>query len=155
MSFANSNDFLNGRKPAVFPAGAELVAVRATIALTIADLALNNAGAVLPLPAGCVPVDVIVDADDLDTGAAAMVLQVGVLNAAATDLSTDAADGGAHWGATVASNAAFTQRIAHNGKALVNVQPTRADRLVGVKVATAPTAAQAGTLGVTLIYRAA
>ena len=72
-----------------------------------------------------------------------------------TAFGADAADGGAHWGATVASNAAFTQRIAHNGKALMNVQPTRADRLVGVKVATAPTAAQAGTLGVTLIYRAA
>jgi hypothetical protein len=37
---------------------------------------------------------------------------------------------------------------------LVSVTPTSTDRKIGLKVATAPTAAQAGTVGVTLFYRA-
>ncbi|CDN87323.1 hypothetical protein BN948_01743 [Hydrogenophaga intermedia] len=153
--FANSNDYLTGRKPVIFPAGSDLVAVRFALQLPLADLALNDCGAIGILPAGCVPVDVLVDADDLDTGAAALVLQVGVLNAAEDNLSTDADDGGAHWGATAAANAAFQQRLAPNGKAMVNVKPKNVDRKIGLKVATAPTAAQAGEVGVTLIYRAA
>jgi hypothetical protein len=97
-----------------------------------------------------------VDATDLDSGAtAAMVLQVGICNAAETDLSVDAADGGANWGSTTAANTAFHQRLTINGQVLANVQKTEADRKVGIKVATAPTTAVAGTVGVTLFYRAA
>lgn len=154
MPFANSNDFTTGRKPAVTPSATDLIAVRATIDLLTSDLVLNDTGAVLVLPPGCVPVDVIVDMDDLDTGAAALVFQVGIVNAAQTDLSVAAADGGANWGATAASNTASTQRIVFNGKALVSVQPAQVERLVGLKVATAPTAAAAGQVGVTMLYRA-
>jgi hypothetical protein len=155
MPFANKNDYITGRKPAPTPAGGEILAVRFAIDLLTTDLVLNDIGEVGLLPAGCVPVDVLVDADDLDSGAAAMVLQVGILNAGETDLSTAAADGGAHWGATTAANTAFTQRMAFNGKALVNVVPAQVDRKIGLKVATAPTAAVAGQVGVTVLYRAA
>lgn len=153
MSFTKSNDYLTGRKPMPYPAGGEVLSVRATIALATGDLALNTTGAVMWLPAGCVPVDVHVDGTDMDTSTAAMVLQVGICNAGVTDLSTDAADGGANWGATTAVNAAFHQRLTPNGIAMVSVQATNSDRKVGVKVATAPTTAAAGTLGVTLFYR--
>lgn len=153
MAFTNSNDYLTGRKPMLYPAGCEVLSVRGTIALATGDLAINTTGAVLLLPAGCVPVEVHVDGTDMDTGAAAMVLQVGICNAGVTDLSTDAADGGAHWGVTTAVNTAFHQRLTPNGIAMVSVQATNADRKVGVKVATAPTTAAAGTLGVTLFYR--
>jgi hypothetical protein len=155
MPFANKNDYITGRKPAPTPAGGEILAVRFAIDLLTTDLVLNDIGEVGLLPAGCVPVDVLVDADDLDSGAAAMVLQVGILNAGETDLSTAAADGGAHWGSTTAANTAFTQRMAFNGKALVNVVPAQVDRKIGLKVATAPTAAVAGQVGVTVLYRAA
>ena len=153
MSFTKSNDYLTGRKPMPYPAGGDVLSVRATIAMATGDLALNTTGAVMWLPAGCVPVDVHVDGTDMDTSTAAMVLQVGICNAGVTDLSTDAADGGANWGSTTAVNAAFHQRLTPNGIAMVSVQATNSDRKVGVKVATAPTTAAAGTLGVTLFYR--
>lgn len=154
MPFTNSNDFTTGRRPAVTPSATDLLAVRGTIDLTTGNLALNTTGAVAVLPPGCVPVDVIVDMDDLDSGAAALVFQVGIVNPLQTDLSVLAADGGANWGSTVAANAAGVQRIVFNGKAIVNVQPSQAERFVGLKVATAPTAPVAGQVGVTLLYRA-
>jgi hypothetical protein len=155
MPFTKTNDYLGGRMPMPFPAGGEVLAVRATVDVAVGDLVQGDTGAIMLLPAGCVPVDVHVDATDLDTSTAAMVLQVGICNAAVTDLSTAADDGGAHWGVTTAANAAFHQRLTFNGQALVSVKPKQVDRKVGVKVATAPTTAQAGTIGVTLFYRAA
>lgn len=154
MPFSNSNDYTTGRKPAPFPSGTDLLAVRFTLDVKTTDLAINTAGAIGILPAGCVPVDVHVDGTDLDTGAAAMVLQVGILNAAGTDLSSAAADGGGFWGSTVAANTAFHQRIVPNLNAIPGVQMTQADRFIGIKVATAPTTPQAGTIGATLFYRA-
>jgi hypothetical protein len=154
MSFANTNDYLTGRKPAPFPAGGEVVAVRYTLALGTADLDLNDAGSVGFLPAGCVPVDVHVDGTDMDTGAAALVFQVGIANATDDNISTAAADGGAHWGVTTAANAAFHQRLTFNGQAMVSVQAAQVDRKIGLKVATAPTTPASGTVGVTVFYRA-
>jgi hypothetical protein len=55
MAFTNSNDYLTGRKPVVYPAGAEVVAVRFPIDLVAADLDANDVGSVAILPAGCVP----------------------------------------------------------------------------------------------------
>lgn len=155
MAFSNSNDWIRGRIPVLTPAGCELVAQRYTLDLTTGDLALNNAGQVGFLPAGMVPVDVHIDASDLDSSTAALVLQVGILNSGATDLSTAAADGGAHWGATVAANTAFHQRIVPNLRAMASVTASPVDRPLGIKVATAPTTAVAGSIGVTLFYRAA
>ena len=155
MAFVGTNDFLTGRVPVRTPTGAEVCSQRFTIAVTTGDLALNNTGLVGFLPAGCVPVDVHVDATDLDTGAAAMVLQVGISNAGVTDLSTAAADGGGNWGVTVASNAVFHQRIVPTLKNMVDVAKSDVTRRLAIKVATAPTTPAAGTIGVTLFYRAA
>lgn len=156
-TFANAaaaNDFMTGRKALRTPQGAEVVAERFTIALGTADLDASDIGAFAKLPAGCVPVDIIVDGTDMDTSTAAMVLTFGVLaTAAATALSTAAADGGGAWGATTAVNTAFTQRITPTLNNMANVIATQADRLVGCLVTTAPTAAAAGTLGLTLTYR--
>lgn len=151
---AAANDFMTGRKPLRTPQGAEVVAERFTISLAAGDLNANDIGAFAKLPAGCVPVDLIVDGTDMDTSTAAMVLTFGVLtNADATALSTVAADGGGAWGATTAVNAAFTQRITPTGNNMANVTPTQADRLVGCIVTTAPTTIAAGTLGLTMLYR--
>lgn len=155
MPFANSNDYITGRKPVPFPAGLETLAVRFTLDLGTADLQLNDVGQIGVLPAGCIPVDVHVDGTDMDTGAAALVFQVGILNAGETDLSTAAADGGANWGSTTAAATAFHQRLTLNGNAMVTVAKAETDRKLGLKVATAPTTAAAGTVGVTLFYRAA
>lgn len=155
MSFANSNDYITGRKPVPTPSGGELLAVRFTLDLGTADLALNDVGQIGILPAGCLPVDVHVDGTDMDSSTAAVIFQVGILNTAEDDLSTASADGGAYWAATTAANAAFHQRPTINGISLVSVTKATADRKLGLKVATAPTTAVAGTVGVTLFYRAA
>lgn len=155
MAFTNTNDWITGRITMRTPSGSEVCSQRFEIALGTGDLSLNTAGQIGWLPPGCVPVDVHVDATDMDSGAAAMVLQVGVLNAANNDLSADAADGGGAWGATAASNTAFLQRITHTLRNMAAVVKSDVPRKLGVKVATAPTTAVAGTLGVTLFYRAA
>jgi hypothetical protein len=151
---ATANDFMTGRKALPTPAGTEITAARFTIALGTGDLDASDIGAFAKLPAGCVPVDLIVDATDMDSSTAAMVLTFGVLTAASdAALSTVAADGGGAWGATTASNAAFTQRITPTGNNMASVTATQADRLVGCIVTTPPTTAVAGTLGLTLLYR--
>ena len=155
MAFTNSNDYLDGRKPAVFPAGAEVVAVRYTIDLVAADLDINDIGAVGILPAGCVPVALYYDSDDLDTnGAPTIAASVGVLNAAGTDLSTDAADGGAVWGSSITTSQAGGQSAVMS-KALARVAATSADRKIGIKFTAAAATKATGQVGLTLLYKAA
>lgn len=151
---ATANDYMTGRKPLRTPQGAEVVAARFTISLGTADLDASDIGAFAKLPAGCVPVDCLVDMTDMDASTAALVLTFGVMTtAAATALSTETADGGGAWGATTAVTAAATQRLTLTGNNMMNVTATQTDRLVGCIVTTAPTTAAAGTLGLTLMYR--
>lgn len=154
MPFTNKNDFITGRRPVATPSGSEVLAVRFTLSMATADAALNTIGQIGILPAGCIPVDVRVDMTDPDASTAAMVLQVGIWDGSSANLSTAAADGGAHWGTTTAVTAASSQSLTRNGVAMESVQKAEVDRQLGVKVTTAPTTAQAFTLGVTLFYEA-
>lgn len=153
MAFTNSNDYITGRKPVPSPAGMELLAVRFALAVAVGDLALNSIGQIGVLPAGCEPVELLIDGTDLDSGAAAMVLQFGILDSAGAAFSTAAADGGAAWGSTTAVNSAFQQQIL--SQPMATVAQSQVDRKIGMKVTTAPTTAVAGTVGATLLYRAA
>lgn len=153
MAFTNTNDYLTGRMAAPNADEICVTATRFTLAMATGDLALNSIGAIGILPAGCVPVGLLVDGTDMDSSTAAMVLDVGILNAAGDALSTATADGGAAWGSTTATNAAFCQQIL--SRPMLTVTKSDADRKIGVKVATAPTTAVAGTLGVTLFYKSA
>lgn len=155
MPFSNTNAFITGNKPMPTPAGAEIIACRMAIDLATGDLALNDIGQIGWLPAGCVPVDLQVDGTDMDSSTAAVVFTVGLLNAAKDAISTDAADGGGAWAATTASATAFIQRPTPTLNNMAKVTAASVDRAVGVLVSTAPTTAVAGTLGVTLFYRAA
>lgn len=156
MAFTNSNDFISGRRTLRTPSGSEVVSQRFTLDLPTGDLQANDCGLVGYLPAGCLPLDVHVDGTDMDTGAAAMVLAVGLAsNAAGDDISSAAADGGGEWGRTTAANAAFHQRLTLTGQAMLGVTKADTARGLVVKVITAPTTAAAGTVGVTLFYRAA
>lgn len=155
MAFTNSNDYISGRLPVPTPAGPEVLSTRFTLSMATADAALNTIGQIGILPAGCIPIDVRVDMTDPDTSTAAMVLQVGIWDGSGSSLSTDAADGGAHWGTTTAVTAASSQSLTRNGVAMESVTKSSSDRKLGVKVTTAPTTAQAFTLGVTLLYKAA
>lgn len=155
MAFTNSNDYISGRLPVPTPAGSEVLSTRFTLSMATADEALNTIGQIGILPAGCIPIDVRVDMTDPDASAAAMVLQVGIWDGSGSSLSTDSADGGAHWGTTTAVTAASSQSLTRNGVAMESVTKSSSDRKLGVKVTTAPTTAQAFTLGVTLLYKAA
>ncbi|MBM3380183.1 MAG: hypothetical protein ACKO3C_12995 [Betaproteobacteria bacterium] len=147
MSFANTNDDLRGTRPTVFPAGAEVVAVRYAVDLTAADLDAGDVGAVGILPAGCVPVSLVIDADDLDSHATpTLVSAVGLLNAAGTDLATVFAAG-----LTVGQSAGVTTL---SSLALQRLSATQADRLLGLKVTTGAATKAAGQVGFTLLYKA-
>jgi hypothetical protein len=155
MPLTNSNDYLTGRKPGVSPAGSEVVAVRFAVDLTTADLAVNRIGEIGVLPAGCVPVQMIVDSDDLDTNATPTIaMSFGVLNAAGTALSTAADDGGAAWATGVTVGQAGGA-VVPMSRALQRVNQAQADRKIGVSVTAGAATAAAGTLGLTLLYRAA
>lgn len=156
MSFTNSNDYITGRKPVPTPMEMDVVAVRFAVDLTTGDLALNTIGQVGILPAGFVPVDAIIDGTDMDTGAGAAVFQLGIWDGSSASLSAAAADGGGAWGDTGAAVAtAFSKNLSKTLNNIATVQPATTDRKVGIKVTTAPSTAAAGTLGVTLLYRAA
>lgn len=149
MPFTNSNDYLTGRKPTVFPAGSEVVAVRFPIALVAADLDANDTGAVAILPAGCVPVGLVYDSDDLDTNASPTIAaSVGPVNTAQTDLSSTWASGiTASQGGTAANVALST--------AAMRLAPAATDTLIGIKFTAAAATKAAGEVGLTLLYRAA
>lgn len=146
--FANSNDYLSGRKPAVFPAGAEIVAVRGAVTLKTTDLAVNKAGAVVILPAGCVPVGVVYDTDDLDSGTG-VVASVGFIKTDESDLD------GTAWATGITTSQTGGSVQVSMSAAAMRIAPTDADRKVGVKFTTAADTAVAGDLGLTLLYRAA
>lgn len=153
MAFTNSNDYLTGRKPTVTCDCSEVVAVRYALTMATGDLALNTVGVIGLLPGGAVPVAVLVDSDDLDTGGSpALVWSIGLANTGETDISTAAADGGAAWstGLTVSQAGGQVQVLS---KALSRVTSTTADRKIMLKATTAAATAASGELGVTLLYR--
>lgn len=155
MPFTNTNDQLAGRVPAVSAAGCEVVAERQEINLVSADLDLNDCGGVVLLPARHVPVAAFIDSEDLDTNASPTIaMQLGILNAGETDLSTAAADGGAVWasGITVSQAGGMVQVV---GRPMTQVLPSDVDRRVGVKLTAASATKAAGRVGITLLYRAA
>lgn len=155
MAFSGTNDYITGRKACPFPAGRENVTVRFPLALTTGDLALNTIGQFGWLPAGCIPVDVRVIADDLDSSTAALIFGVGIWDGSGANLSTVAADGGGAWGVTVAANTAFDQALTRTLANMAAVTASASDRIVGAKVNTAPTTAVAGNAYIELTYRAA
>lgn len=148
MPFTNRNDYLDGRKPVVFPAGGEVVAVRFPIDLVAADLDANDTGAVALLPAGCVPVGLVFDSDDLDTNASPTIsASVGPVNAGETDLSEVWASG------ITASRDGSAVTVALSKAAMRMTAPV-ADLKIGVKFTAASATKAAGQVGLTLLYRA-
>lgn len=148
MAFTNRNDILTGRAPVVTPSGAEIVAQRGTIALVAADLDANDTGAVAILPAGCVLTGITYDSDDLDTNASPTITaSVGLTNAGESDLSTVLAAG------ITASRDGTAAHVVT--KEMIALAPAATNRVVGIKFTAASATKAAGTVGLTLMYRAA
>ena len=145
MPFTNSNDYIDGRKPAVFPAGGEVVAVRFPIALVAADLDANDTGAVAVLPAGCVPVGLVYDSDDLDTNASPTITaSVGPVNAAVTDLSEV-------WASGIQASRDGTAASVTLSRAAMRMAAAASDTLIGIKFTAAAATKAAGEVGLTLL----
>jgi len=134
-----------GTVPMPIPTGPGVVACRMSYTFGAA-FALNELLELGTLPANCVPVDFIVDTDDLGTAGA---LSLGVINSGKTDLD------GTAWATAIDVNTAAAGIRATSAQLLLmnRLAPSSDDRVIGFKATTATTAA--GTLGLTLFYRLA
>lgn len=133
--------------PTPVAAGCEVVCCRAVIDLT-GDLSANDILQMMYLPADHVPVDLIVDSDDLGTTGA---VSVGLANADLDDID------GAAWltSGDVATAAAGLRADSAGLRAMARCAADKsADRPVVIKIAT-DTTATSGTIGLTLLYRSA
>ena len=132
--------------------GCEVVVCRASYTLT-ADLAASDIIQLMDLPAGHVPVDLIIDTDDMGTTG---TVTFGVLNSGKTDIDTTSDSGGAAWttGADVNIAATGLRADAAGLRTMSRVVTKDVNRSLGLKLAT-DTTATSGTIGVTLFYRAA
>lgn len=141
---------VNAMRPPVFPDEAgKLLVSDGTIEVTAAAEAINSTISLCVLPAGCVPVDFTLIADDLDAHAdtPTLTLSVGVLNAAENDL--------------VASTDLLTESTIGQGGGSARasdlpaevIEPHAADRLIAAKVIAASAVAAVGTLRGILTYR--
>lgn len=154
------NFFALGVRPMPEPMGSEVVAVRCVAKVT-GGIVSGDVIKIAKIPAGCVPVDYILDNTDLDAnGVPTLAADLGVLVAAGNAISADAADGG-KWrtAATVLQAAAVTRLSAASvaeQQAFLKVVPAAAERVVAlVATANAATAhAGDGEIGLTLFYRA-
>ena len=155
MALITQTDYVSGTRPTPIPEQAgEVVAVRGKVTLS-ANPTANDTTAHVILPANCVPVDFVLDSDDIDTnGAPTIAISVGVLNAAKTDIDTSSSSGGAAW-ATGLTTAQASGASRPTTKTLWRVTPTTADRVVGLKYTTASATFASGEIGFTLFYRAA
>lgn len=165
MTFATKNDYISGRKAIPTVCAVGLIATRFEQAVAAGEMTLNAIDNIAILPAGCVPVGIIVDSDDLDTnGTPTIQWAFGVSNAAVnangqqgatpTDISTATADGGAAWVTGVTTSQAGGQAQFYS-KAMARVSMVGYDRYVVAKATTAAATGAAGTLGLTMLYRQA
>jgi len=145
-------DYAKGIRPMPVAQGAEVIAVRMEYSLAAA-LAASDVIEFGFLPADHVPVDYLIDTDDLDSGAT-ITTDFGLLTSAGTAVSTATADGGAKWlSADTGLRSATNLRPTAN--TITRVQPSSSNRKVGMVIAAGPSTATTGKIGVTLLYRAA
>lgn len=137
-----------GSKPMPQPVGSEVVNVLLEAELATGDLTANDIIIMGAVPADCVIVDAVFAADDLDSdGTPALVLAFGTINGDQDDLTTTLqADAGVGQAAN-AVRATLTPTI------LATTGGTSGQE-VGYKVTTAPATAAAGTVMLSLSYRA-
>jgi len=143
--------FMSGTTPVPVPSGPENITIEAPVA-TPGSLALNDVLEFFDLPAGALPVDFVLDSTDIDSGTA-IVMSVGFLNAGKTAILVDAPSGGAAWltGATIGQAGGIVRPTV---PAMFRVTPTAAARTIGVLITTAAGTPAAGTVTLSMVYRA-
>jgi len=120
-----------------------------TVELPI-TLAADDIAKVGYLPAGCVPIDVIVVADEIDAhGTDTLVMEIGLLNDDEDDIITAAS----FIAAAQADTAPTVTRAAAVG--MIGIAPDETnDRVVAIKITTAAATKAAGGVRVIMTYRA-
>ena len=159
MATTKKSNYVKGIVPQPTPIGKEVISVFAAMALLTTDIDLADVIQFFILPAGCVPVDYVVGATDMDTGTPILAANFGLLNADQDAISTAAADGGAAWIAALALSGTAAITLSTASKAaydvLKAVQPSSVDRVVAFVISTAATTAAAGTLELEFSYKSA
>lgn len=142
----------SGKLPAPIPVAQEDLTVKGKVTLTAAQNAVNNILALAVLPADCIPVGYTLNASDLDSnGAPAILLNLGILNAAETAIETSLLAG-----STIgqAGGIALHHASKTTYDALDAVTAVDYDRVVGVVIATGAATAAAGSVQLELRYHA-
>jgi len=142
-------------RPSISPEGAgKVFAVRGEYDLAAA-LILDDVIEMVKLPADCVPVDAILDTDDLDTNATPLItLDAGIMSGTPGDANIARTVGTELFAASTVGQAGGVVRP--SAVTAFRVAPASADRSVGILVKAAPaTGAATGKIGFTLLYRAA
>jgi len=131
-------DYAKGLKIAINASQSEAIPQRFEFVQTGIALALNDVLEMGPLLADHSVVDVILDADDMDTGGPTLTLSVGILNAAKSALDLPAS-GGAAWilASTVAGAPGGVARMVLTHA--LRMQPQAYQRNIGIVVAAAAT----------------
>lgn len=152
-SILQTND-AKGVKPAPIADESDVVAVRYKYSLAAA-LALNDRIEMGVLPADHVPVDFVVDCDDLDSnGAPTITLDCGIMSGTPGVADATRTVGTEFLSASTVAQAGGVVRAATVGA--FRVAPASTDRSVGFLVKAAPaTGATTGDIGITLYYRPA
>jgi hypothetical protein len=138
-----------GSKPMPIPNGSEVVNVLLECDIPAARTALNDIYLMGELPEDCALVDAVFASTDLDTaGSPAAVLAFGVINAAEADLTTTLQ-------ATLTIAQAGTAARMTPTVATLTAKSTSSTRVkLGYKVTTAAGTGAAGTVYLSLSYRA-
>lgn len=151
----------NGVVKAPSPSGQEVISLKVSVSLLAAQVAINNVVQLAILPADCVPVGYVVGASDLDTNAApAVTFDLGVLDAAGTAISADAADGGAKWlaASTLAQGGGIAlhtaSKTAYDVVGAVQAD-SGAERIIAIVFAAGAATGANGTVELELFYKSA
>ena len=140
--------------PEVTPSGAhDVVAVTATYTVAAA-LVINDVIEMIVLPPGCVPVDVILDTEDMDSGTT-LTLDVGIMAGTVGDTTVANRTTGAEFiAASTVGQAGGVARAAVVG--FTRLAPSDVRRSIGVKAKAAATGAGPGDeISLTVLYRPA
>ncbi len=137
------SDAAEDRRPSVTVTGAGQLTINQGKYTTTAALASADTVAMCKLPAGHVPVDLIVDTDDLDTnGTPTLTMKAGIIGGEDMIASS-----------TLGQAAGMARMDSIAGR---RIAPTDADRLVGLTVtANAATGVVGGVITATLLSRVA
>lgn len=138
-----------GSKPMPVPNGSEVVNVLLECPVTAAQTAANDIYLMGELPEDCALVDAVFAATDLDTdGTPAIALSFGIVNAAEADLTTTLQ------AALTVGQAATAARMTPTPTTLTTKSTSSTRLKLGYKVTTAADVGAAGTVYLSLSYRA-